>query len=187
MALRSRPKALVDRSAWAIPARDLADERVGIRFVSGNHRFEGLAVAMHRGSQRVGGRGADMAIRIDCQQSHRRRDHVILRRPARSFLTAIAPECVDRHESHLRIFVPEVVQQLGDRVGIEEVVQDTAAPRSNARVVMPQAASDSRRRRHARRHQRAHRVLGSVLDPEVFHEPIEIDLYGDHRAPLLQP
>jgi hypothetical protein len=155
--------------------------------VGGYQRVEGFVAAVHRGSQRVGGRGPDVAVRIICQKSHRRRNHLILWRSARSFHTAIASERMYRHQSHLWIVVPEVVHQLGDRVGIEEVVEDTAAARSNPGVVVLQAASDGRRRRHAGHHERAHRGLGTVLDSEVFYESVEIDLYSNHHAWLLQP
>ena len=63
-ARQARAKPLVDRSARALPASNLAYEWIGVAFLRRNHRVESLGATMHRRSERVGGRRTDVTIRV---------------------------------------------------------------------------------------------------------------------------
>jgi hypothetical protein len=133
---RARTQPLEDRSAGAVPARDLANEGVNVRVVRGDDGPKSFVVAMHAWPQSLDGGLPDEAIRVFGEEPNGSRDHFVLSGATFTFLALIARECMERSCSNTRLLMPEVLHKFRNRISIEEVVENIAAANADSRVRM---------------------------------------------------
>lgn len=189
-ALGSWPSSFVDRTTGNTESGRLPNGSIGVPRRCVLQGGLGLDVTVNDLTEGVDRRVSDSWMRVRGEQLHRPRDEEGLAGTTRSLFASITCESVKGAGYDFRVGVVEPVDDVGDGLVIEQVVQDDHALEPDPWVRLGQAPTEGGHCRRSRKTEVPVGVLGSVVNGEVLDESVVVlgsGIEHNHRLTRYKP
>ena len=141
---------------------------------------------MDAGTEQARGHLPDVAALVLDEHARGDGDDLVLAGTADALLAAVARQGVHGPGANRGVLVLEVLDQLGQGVLVQEVVQDLAAAHAHRGIGVPQPSAQGGGGLGTRRHQPTQGMLRAVLHREVRDQDVAVGgfrtVWGGHGA-----